>query len=106
MPFRLMVFMGTACAVEGVEGRGCGPPGGRGRSGGGGGSVARGGLEAAGLSLSPFVVAGRQRWFAEPPHMHVSLVLLPESVPPPAVGDEVTASVRFTTASFDAVVID
>ncbi len=69
-------------------------------------SVARGGLEAAGLSLSPFVVAGRQRWFAEPPHMHVSLVLLPESVTPPAVGDEVTASVRFTTASFDAVVID
>lgn len=69
-------------------------------------SVARGGLEAAGLALSPFVVAGRQRWFAEPPHMHVSLVLLPESVTPPAVGDEVTASVRFTTASFDAVVID
>ncbi len=69
-------------------------------------SLARGGLEAAGLALSPFTVAGRQRWFVEPPHMQVSMLLLPDGVTPPAVGDDVTASVRFTTASFDAVVID
>ena len=69
-------------------------------------TVAKGGLEAAGLSLSPFTVAGRQRWFVEPPHMQASMVLLPASVPPPAVGDQVKAAVRFTTAAFDRVVLD
>jgi hypothetical protein len=68
-------------------------------------SLAKGGLEAAGRSLSPFTVAGRQRWFAEPPHMQVSLVLVPASVRPPAVGDEVRVEVRMTTTSFDRVVI-
>jgi len=53
--------------------------------------------------LSPFVVAGRQRWFAEPPHMQVSLVLLPAAVPPPAPGDEVDVDLRMTTATFDRV---
>lgn len=66
-------------------------------------SVARGGLEAAGRSLSPFVVAGKRRWFAEPPHMQVSMLLLPDDVEPPAVGDEVDVQVRFTTTLFDAV---
>lgn len=69
-------------------------------------TVAKGGLEAAGLSLSPFTVAGRQRWFAEPPHMQASMVLLPASVPPPAVGEQVKAAVRFTTAAFDRVVLE
>ena len=69
-------------------------------------TLAKGGLEAAGLSLSPFKVAGRQRWFAEPPHMQASLVLLPASVPPPAVGDTLSAAVRFTTTAFDHVVVD
>ena len=35
-------------------------------------SVAKGGLEAAGRALSPFVSAGKQRWFVEPPHMQVA----------------------------------
>lgn len=61
-------------------------------------------LEAGGWALSPFTVAGRQRWFAEPPHMQVSLVQLPAGVPPPAVGDEVDCDVRLTTAAFDQVV--
>ncbi|GAA2083469.1 alanine racemase [Aeromicrobium halocynthiae] len=69
-------------------------------------TVAKGGLEAAGLSLSPFTVAGRQRWFIEPPHMQASMVLLPASVPPPAVGEQVKAAVRFTTAAFDRVVLE
>jgi hypothetical protein len=68
-------------------------------------SVARGGLEATGRALSPFTVDGRQRWFAEPPHMQVSLVFLPSSVDPPAVGDEVPVDVRMTTTAFDAIVI-
>lgn len=53
--------------------------------------------------LSPFIVAGRQRWFAEPPHMQVSLVLLPAAVAPPAIGDEVDVDLRMTTAIFDQV---
>jgi hypothetical protein len=67
--------------------------------------LARGGLEAAGFALSPFVVAGRQRWFAEPPHMQASLVFLPGSVTPPQPGDSVSAAVRFTTTTFDSVVL-
>lgn len=69
-------------------------------------SLAKGGLEAAGLALSPFTIDGRQRWFAEPPHMHASQVLLPDSATPPKVGDTVKAAVRFTTATFDRVVLD
>lgn len=68
-------------------------------------TLAKGGLEAAGLALSPFTVDGRQRWFAEPPHMHASQVLLPGSATAPAVGDEVRCAVRFTTATFDRVVL-
>ena len=52
-------------------------------------AVAKGGLEAAGLALSPFTIDGKQRWFAEPPHMQASMVLLPEGATVPAVGDTV-----------------
>jgi len=61
-------------------------------------------LDAAGRALSPFHVAGRQRWFAEPPHMQVSLLRVPEGVPLPAVGDEVDVDVRMTTVHPDRVV--
>ncbi len=66
-------------------------------------ALARGGLEATGRALSPFVVDGKQRWFVEPPHMQVSLVFLPAGASPPAVGDEVEVQVRYTTTHFDAV---
>lgn len=62
-----------------------------------------GALEAGGRALSPFQVAGRQRWFAEPPHMQVSLLRLPAGIAPPAVGDRVPCDVRLTTATFDRV---
>ena len=68
--------------------------------------LARGGLEAAGFALSPFVVAGKQRWFAEPPHMQSSLVFVPSSVTPPVPGETVSAAVRYTTTTFDSVVLD
>jgi alanine racemase len=68
--------------------------------------LAKGGLEAAGLSLSPFTIAGRQRWFVEPPHMQASMVFLPASVDAPEIGDDVDVAVRFTTATFDAIVLD
>ena len=69
-------------------------------------TVAAGGLEALGRSLSPFHVEGAQRWFAEPPHMQVSMIWLPDGVAVPTVGAELDTDVRMTTASFDRVVVD
>lgn len=66
-------------------------------------ALARGGLEAAGRALSPFYVAGRQRWFAEPPHMQCSMIWVPLNVAVPAVGDELDVDVRFTTTAFDQI---
>ncbi len=68
-------------------------------------AAAIGSLEAGGRSLSPFHVGGKRRWFAEPPHMQVSLVWLPTDVPTPAVGSEIAVDVRMTTASFDRLVL-
>lgn len=65
--------------------------------------LARGGLQAAGRVRSPFRIDGRQRWFVEPPHMQVSMLFIPAGTPVPAVGQTVTAAVRFTTATFDAL---
>ena len=69
-------------------------------------TLAKGGLEAAGFALSPFTIDGKQRWFAEPPHMQASLVFLPAAARPPEVGDTVSAAVRYTTATFDAITLD
>jgi alanine racemase len=68
-------------------------------------AAARGSLDAAGFALSPFRVAGRQRWFVEPPHMQVSMVFVPDGVALPAVGTEVELDVRFTITTFDRVTI-
>lgn len=65
--------------------------------------LAAGTLGAANLTRSPFRWAGRQRWFAEPPHMHVSMLLLPASVRPPAIGEELDCEVRLTTLHPDGV---
>ena len=69
-------------------------------------TLAKGGLEAAGFTLSPFFVDGKQRWFAEPPHMQASLVFLPASARAPEVGDTVPVAVRYTTTTFDAIILD
>jgi alanine racemase len=61
-------------------------------------------LEAGGRALSPFHVGGKQRWFAEPPHMQVSLVRVPQGVVLPLVGDELDVDVRMTTVHPDLVV--
>jgi Alanine racemase, N-terminal domain len=65
-------------------------------------AAARGGLEAAGRSMSPFHVGGKQRWFAEPPHMQASMLLVPNDVEV-TIGDELTCEVRFTITAFDEV---
>jgi alanine racemase len=68
-------------------------------------TVARGGLDAAGLVRSPYWVDGKQRLFAEPPHMQASMLFLPQGARVPAVGAEVDVRVRFTTTSFDRIVV-
>jgi alanine racemase len=67
--------------------------------------VARGGLEALGQSRSPFWVDGKQRLFAEPPHMQASMLFLPADASTPAVGDLVDVRVRYTATAFDRVEI-
>jgi alanine racemase len=65
--------------------------------------VARGGLDAMGLTRSPFWVDGKQRLFAEPPHMQASMLFLPGDTTVPEVGDLVDARVRYTATTFDRV---
>ncbi len=69
------------------------------------GSLARGGLDAAGLVRSPYTVDGKQRLFAEPPHMQASMLFLPAGSTVPAIGDEVPVRVRYTATAFDRVTI-
>lgn len=67
-------------------------------------TLARGGLDAAGFVRSPFSIGGKQRLFAEPPHMQASMLFLPGGAAPPSVGDEVDVRVRFTATDFDCLV--
>ena len=69
-------------------------------------TLARGGMDAAGFVRSPFVIDGKQRLFAEPPHMQASMLFLPHGPKVPEVGDQVRARVRYTATAFDRVVID
>jgi hypothetical protein len=66
--------------------------------------VARAGLATVNRNLSPFVWAGKQRWFAEPPHMQVSILFIPADATEPKVGDELVAHLRHTTTQFDRIV--
>lgn len=66
-------------------------------------AVARGGLDAAGFVRSPFTIAGKQRLFAEPPHMQASMLFVPAGVVIPEVGEEIDVRVRFTATSFDRI---
>ena len=68
-------------------------------------AAARGGLDALGLTRSPFVIDGKQPLFAEPPHMQASMLFLPESARVPGVGSEIEARVRYTATGFDRVEI-
>jgi alanine racemase len=67
-------------------------------------TLARGGLDAVGFVRSPYTVDGKQRLFAEPPHMQASMLFLPHGPRVPAVGDQVDVRVRFTATTFDRVV--
>jgi alanine racemase len=67
-------------------------------------SIARGGLDAAGFVRSPYLIGGKQRLFAEPPHMQASMLFLPQGSTVPDIGDEVEVRVRFTATDVDRVV--
>ncbi len=66
--------------------------------------LARAGLATVNRTHSPCFWEGRQLWFAEPPHMQVSILFLPSDTKPPAPGDELRLNVRHTTTHFDRVV--
>ena len=67
--------------------------------------VARAGLATVNRNLSPFLWEGKQRWFAEPPHMQVSILFVPaESAREPKVGEELVAHLRHTTTTVDRLV--
>jgi alanine racemase len=68
-------------------------------------TIARGGLDAAGFVRSPYTIDGKQRLFAEPPHMQASMLFLPARSPVPAVGDQLDVRVRFTATQVDATVL-
>jgi hypothetical protein len=68
-------------------------------------TLARGSLDAAGLVRSPYVVDGKPRYFAEPPHAQASLLYLPDEAELPAIGDEVEVRARLTTTTFDQTVV-
>lgn len=68
-------------------------------------TLARGGMDAVGFVRSPFSIDGKQRLFAEPPHMQASMLFVPSGARVPRVGEEVEVRVRFTATDFDRVVI-
>jgi hypothetical protein len=68
-------------------------------------TLARGGLDAVGFVRSPYTIDGKQRLFAEPPHMQASMLFLPLGPRVPDVGDEVEVRVRYTATGFDRVLV-
>jgi alanine racemase len=69
-------------------------------------SAVNGSVEALGWARSPFTIAGKKRWFVEPPHMQASMVFVPGSKGIPAIGDEIPVELRLTTATVDEVVLE
>jgi hypothetical protein len=67
-------------------------------------ALARFGLATVNRVRSPFSWDGRKQWFAEPPHMLVSMLLLPRHVEPPWPGAELTVELRHTATGFDRIV--
>ncbi len=68
-------------------------------------SMATGFTEGMGRARSPFTIGGKKREFAEPPHMHSSLVYVPGKRPC-EIGDEVTVEARLTTVTVDEVILN
>jgi hypothetical protein len=67
-------------------------------------AFANGLFDAIGVVRSPFTHDGKRLMFLEAPHQHVSQLFLPGVNTPPAVGDRLEATVRFTTTRADVVI--
>lgn len=67
-------------------------------------TIVDGVMRATTQTLSPFTIKGRKRNFAEPPHMHSSMVFVPGRTPGVEVGNQVPVTCRMTTTRFDEVV--
>ena len=65
-------------------------------------AVVEGFAEAIGKVRSPFKLNGKNLVFAEPPHMHVSLLWCDDKKV--KVGDQLNCKIRNTTASFDVII--
>jgi hypothetical protein len=65
-------------------------------------AISEGISQALGKVRSPFIWKKENLVFAEPPHMHVSMLWCQDSAI--KVGDELTCTIRNTTASFDQVI--
>jgi alanine racemase len=68
-------------------------------------SLARSGLAAVNRVRSPFSWDGHRQWFAEPPHMLVSMLLLARDTQPPKTGMELGAELRYTATQFDRIAL-
>ncbi|GAA1950279.1 alanine racemase [Catenulispora subtropica] len=68
--------------------------------------VARAGAALLNRTMSPFSWQGRTLWFAEPPHMQVSVLFVPAGVTSPEVGEEMPVEVSPVMTHFDRVVFD
>jgi hypothetical protein len=68
--------------------------------------TARAGLALLNRTMSPFSWQGKTLWFAEPPHMQVSVLFLPAGVTPPKAGDEMPVEVGPVLTHVDRVVFD
>ena len=66
-------------------------------------TIARSGMDVVGLVRSPFSIDGKQRLFAEPPHMQASMLFLPSGARVPVVGEDIDVRVRFTATRFDRI---
>ena len=66
-------------------------------------AIGLGAFNAAGRMKSPFMLGKTPLWFAEPPHQLVSMLWLPSHTQPPAVGDLLPATVRYTITHADVV---
>ena len=66
-------------------------------------TIARSGMDVVGLVRSPFSIDGKQRLFAEPPHMQASMLFVPSGARVPDVGEDIEVRVRFTATTFDRV---
>lgn len=66
-------------------------------------TLAEGARDAVGRTLSPYGVGGRKRDFAEPPHMHSSMIFVPGGEAPARVGDQIPVTTRMTTVTTDEI---